>query len=93
MQKDRIQCCEDRLFTWDGYDFVTSTSLQFYNCVLLVDIGEHKAGSRFDGIVVAPEKQEISLDRWDDAGMVIAENTYRLRYTVGEKLSVKQPFA
>lgn len=78
--------CEKCLFTWDGFDFVSDTALIFYNCELIVDIGEHKAGAKFDCIMTDPEHGKIVFQRLDANKQLAEEHIYRLLYAVGAKI-------
>lgn len=87
MLKDRVGCFEEHLFTSVEFYRLSWTTLQFFDCVLIVDIGEHKVGERFDSFVVTLDKEIMDLYRWNADGSIKETYAYRMLYTVGEKIS------
>lgn len=52
---------ERKFFDWVGWDEQDVGSLSFYDCTLKVDIGPHKAGTKFDGIDVDFQRGKMTL--------------------------------
>lgn len=52
---------ETTLFNYENYDLLDTLSLQFYNCVLKVDIGRFKAGDEIDCIIMNYDRGKITL--------------------------------
>lgn len=53
---------ERQLFDWQGWDSIDEGAYHFYDCLLKVDIGEHKAGSTVRGIVVDYQRGYLQID-------------------------------
>ena len=78
---------EDKLFTGsDGADFVGEGATVFYNLILAVDVGEHKAGTKFDAIMIDPENGELTFQNFDENFEIKEEFVYELEYKIGKKI-------
>lgn len=64
MLPDKKDTIESHLFDWDGWDEAgESSDLQFYNCVLKVDIKDFKAGEKFAVIAMIMSKSVMEFYR------------------------------
>jgi hypothetical protein len=81
---------EQQLFSWEGWDELETAVLQFSNCTLKVDVGEHLVGSKFDFIVFDMQSSKLALymtTNNEDAENNLDEvGVYELKISVGDRL-------
>ena len=57
---------ERKLFSWDGWDQHSTACYEFYNCILLRQIKQFEAGTKFDSIVIDYENSKIEFSYADE---------------------------
>lgn len=76
---------EKQLFTWSGWDECDGFSWQFYDCQLIVPIGPHPVGARFDCIYLDYENSVLRLFQGSSF------DEYRLTLGIGGQISPASP--
>lgn len=53
----------DAIFEYNGWDQIDTMIFTFYECTIVIDIGQHKMGSNFDTICMDYQKGTLTLQR------------------------------
>jgi hypothetical protein len=56
----------DKIFSWSGWDDITDDFEIYYDCELLIDVGEYQKGSEFNNIQF--DKNRLFLYFYKSAG-------------------------
>ena len=74
---------ESQIFTWDGWDQFDTMCFTFYKVVLVVDVGEHKAGTSFGSANIDYEESPY-VAFYDDEGREVAK--FALSLKIGDAI-------
>lgn len=70
---------ETTLFSYEEYDILDTLVLQYYSCILKVDIGRFKVGDEIDYITINYDEGKITL------GLDTVEFTYNLSLNINNE--------
>lgn len=83
MERDTL---EHQLFTWEGWDQMDTADLQFHDVTLLVQVGEHVAGTKFPAAyLLGSQSMLVLMDDKDE------EFAYNLKVSIGDRLPAPEP--
>ena len=76
MENDKFPAIEQQIFEWENWgESADPGSLEFEEVTLKVDIGEHKAGTKFDAAFLSSSSSTISFKNFGEKDVLHVSST------------------